>query len=1378
MNAWIRRLSAAMISWAVILLLSNAWAFPERMVHDRSWGVSAPWIVFDVPRGPGPTEPIRVSVEVTRISCQFPNDPSLCVTPTPRRADVIAQVYSQATRRTIASRIRCSTINSECASVMVAAPGRHAVFVHGGPDAIGLMDVRIRVNVPRTGQTTTENMQVSENIVLDVADAPASGFDVHSVLVSDGPSGVDDATGTIPAGARQNLRNDWIGVDATEAWLLDGNFDVVGADLAMSGVGPAALLRAAQSRNGVPVRYVLVRPYQPPPFALRTRIGAPIEESAAEYPEPPGAGRMRVILNPLVDSDGDNLGDAVEDELGLCDGIHAVTASRIDSPIFQTACALEAEVRAALALGTSGQLLIVNDPRDTDGDGISDGAEVLGLDVVRGQRPLANEAPGTGPLVTITGAAQTLPLWGFDPRKKDMLIEIDGAARAGACTNATDGCPASREVYPRRKVDGSIYTVEEALESLWSWRRAFATIPAVRANNADGTDGIELHFDVRMQRTLTNGHGIVPQFVPVRTRGDRFEVFGKPGFILYVPRGATGSRCSCNADFMSPDPRHAGLSRWMRGLFSGGDDGCDQEIRATSFDPEDTASHEFGHVLGIDHGGPRPDCFANPFARRTAQDLAREDKVIYASNMNYVYQTTAPRLANRLVFGLNVFSAGRNLATPLPSATMAGSSLIIGWPEASPLRGNSTWFVSLWGRRGDGARLYTPMASTGSLFPIDSVDFDGNGMITNTIVTAPVEAAQAFEAGGTYPQELAGFFCDNGEYQRTATRPCCPFGTTENGGRCLNSAMPPVEFPPTPAVVRSLFNLARQGPFIARVVDGAPRRMYALYQADLGATDTAGVPMRVWSGTGKVRWEAMDWIVPRAPTSASTEYALEQCTAEFQDCARIAAGRPERGDFVVDGQPWRIDGTGTITAATVDVGTVVPEIILAGTASRTCLIQTDPMTQLESECPWGPVRVAIGTGANLESPSATNTFRSVTIPGAPPAVSGIAIAPWTSSGNTPDQFLVVLREASQGQLSYSLCSTAGVCSNALPLIGPGGRLTSDTQIALAARSSSTAWRVGLVRGQPILRTLPGLRVDELVAGGAGVDVVATRAVLDVAPSTTPREVNISSESALSAAFTPNATLVVGFEHNGSGQQASGTTTGDPLTGPTRLVWGTKDYNWSFQAIRGRTEVANQVQNPLRQSPGNTFSVIFDARRAEESVAPNPATNVRMPSYDRAFGGVVRAWAPSFTDQTRQRFIARIGGSPLELRYDYDDMQTLAFQTCQTIQSSSRGVRGSDVLPRIGQPTPGARVTCPGAAAWREPPPNATIPDFVLRRGQLSNAAFGDLIAELVTGRNWFGSLSPAPALPPPIAPPIVPVDRCTASDPAAAWRGYEIGALR
>jgi hypothetical protein len=75
-------------------------------------------------------------------------------------------------------------------------------------------------------------------------------------------------------------------------------------------------------------------------------------------------------------------------------------------------------------------------------------------------------------------------------------------------------------------------------------------------------------------------------------------------------------------------------------------------------------------------------------------------------------------------------------------------------------------------------------------------------------------------------------------------------------------------------------------------------------------------------------------------------------------------------------------------------------------------------------------------------------------------------------------------------------------------------------------------------------------------------------------------------------------------------------------------------------------------------------------------------------------------------------------------------------------------------------------------------PNATIPEFVLRRGQLSIAAFGELIAELVTGQNWFGSLSPTPPPPPPRTVPIVPVDRCTASDPAAAWRGYEVGALQ
>ena len=87
-------------------------------------------------------------------------------------------------------------------------------------------------------------------------------------------------------------------------------------------------------------------------------------------------GRLRVYRNDyVIDTDGEGLGDALEDVLGTC-------ASRSAS-IAGVSCAAPA------------------DPRDTDSDGLWDAWEVFGVN------------------------GQALPAWGADPRHKDIFVEVD-----------------------------------------------------------------------------------------------------------------------------------------------------------------------------------------------------------------------------------------------------------------------------------------------------------------------------------------------------------------------------------------------------------------------------------------------------------------------------------------------------------------------------------------------------------------------------------------------------------------------------------------------------------------------------------------------------------------------------------------------------------------------------------------------------------------------------------------------------------------------------------------------------------------------------------------------------------------------------------------
>ncbi|WP_119270260.1 FG-GAP-like repeat-containing protein [Taklimakanibacter deserti] len=99
-------------------------------------------------------------------------------------------------------------------------------------------------------------------------------------------------------------------------------------------------------------------------------------------------GSLRIYRNDAArDRDGDGLGDQLEGALGTC-----------------------ATNSGSVAGANCNEIA---DPRDTDGDGLQDGWEVLGKDY--------KYQDGN---VTTTGHL-ALPAWGANPRHKDIFIEID-----------------------------------------------------------------------------------------------------------------------------------------------------------------------------------------------------------------------------------------------------------------------------------------------------------------------------------------------------------------------------------------------------------------------------------------------------------------------------------------------------------------------------------------------------------------------------------------------------------------------------------------------------------------------------------------------------------------------------------------------------------------------------------------------------------------------------------------------------------------------------------------------------------------------------------------------------------------------------------------
>ena len=144
-------------------------------------------------------------------------------------------------------------------------------------------------------------------------------------------------------------------------------------------------------------------------------------------------GSARLVVNDagVKDTDRDGLGDGLERAL----------------------CTCAAAGEAACGFPCKGVT-----PTDTDGDGLADAEEVLGLD------------HATFP--------QLLPRWGLDPRHKDLLVEVDLAQYVD-----------TKKRPPVNHFGRTLSTADAHAAA-----RVFARL--TKMDNPDGKDGIRLHLDV------------------------------------------------------------------------------------------------------------------------------------------------------------------------------------------------------------------------------------------------------------------------------------------------------------------------------------------------------------------------------------------------------------------------------------------------------------------------------------------------------------------------------------------------------------------------------------------------------------------------------------------------------------------------------------------------------------------------------------------------------------------------------------------------------------------------------------------------------------------------------------------------------------------
>ena len=300
----------------------------------------------------------------------------------------------------------------------------------------------------------------------------------------------------------------------------------------------------------------------------------------------PVAGRLRFFRNdallPHHDTDGDGLGNELELALGTCYWANAKARDL--------------------------QCSDIADPRDTDGDGIPDGWEVLGR---RGRGPVVSRTISATQPAPTTGD-QPLPLWGASPRHKDLFVEVDFMRKTQQENEQKTVLKMPAAVAREfAAVYGDAATTEPKLRALH----------AATLRNPDGEPGIHVHMDTGR---------------PPETPADA-TIYGDWGGYTAVDavrvNGMYQGQEAAKAWPTAMSASRRGIFRYALAYGSGG--GQTGEGFTASYNLNDgyVAAHETGHSLGLGH--------SHPLSLSLPGNVDPNCKPNYPSIMNYAFQSAS-----------------------------------------------------------------------------------------------------------------------------------------------------------------------------------------------------------------------------------------------------------------------------------------------------------------------------------------------------------------------------------------------------------------------------------------------------------------------------------------------------------------------------------------------------------------------------------------------------------------------------------------------------------------------------------------------------------------------------------------------------------------